>query len=69
MLHPEARALLDLIESRGVPSTHTLSPADARALYRDRRALAQPAPQAVASVADMHAAGPHGTIPLRLYKP
>jgi acetyl esterase len=69
MLHPQARALLDLIESRGVPPTHTLSPADARALYRDRRALAQPAPQAVASVADMQADGPHGTIPLRLYKP
>ncbi len=69
MLHPQARALLDLIEARAVPPTHTLSPADARALYRDRRALAQPAPQAVASVADMQAEGPHGTIPLRLYKP
>jgi len=69
MIHPQARALLDLIEARAVPPTHTLSPADARALYRDRRALAQPVPQAVASVADMHAEGPHGTIPLRLYKP
>ncbi len=69
MLHPQARALLDLIEARAVPPTHTLSPADARSLYRDRRALAQPAPQAVASVADMQADGPHGTIPLRLYKP
>ena len=69
MLHPQARALLDLIETRGVPPTHTLSPADARALYRERRALAQPAPQAVASVVDLHADGLHGTIPLRLYKP
>ena len=69
MLHPQARALLDLIETRGVPPTHTLSPADARALYRDRRALAQPAPQAVASVVDLNADGLHGTIPLRLYKP
>ena len=69
MLHPQARALLDLIEARGVPPTHTLSPADARALYLDRRALAQPAPQAVTSVADLQADGPHGAIPLRLYKP
>ena len=69
MLHPQARALLDLIETRGVPATHTLSVADARALYRDRRALAQPAPQAVASIVALQADGPHGAIPLRLYKP
>ena len=69
MLHPQARALLDLIDARAVPPTHTLSPADARALYRERRALAQPAPQAVASVAELQASGPHGAIPLRLYKP
>ena len=69
MLHPQARALLDLIETRGVPPTHTLSPAEARTLYRERRALAQPAPQAVASVVELQADGPHGPIPLRLYKP
>ena len=32
MLHPQARALLDLIEQRGVPPTHTLCAADATRL-------------------------------------
>ncbi len=69
MLHPQARALLDLMVQRGVPPTHTLSPQEARALYRDRRALTQPDPPMVASVENLMADGPHGAIPLRLYRP
>ena len=69
MLHPQARALLDLIALRGIPRTHTLTPAEARALYRDRRAFTQPVPPALAEVRDVAAPGPHGAIPLRLYRP
>ncbi len=69
MLHPEARALLELIARRGVPPTHLLSPADARAYYRDRGPLTQPPAPAVAAVRELHAAGPHGRVPLRLYRP
>ena len=69
MLHPQARALLDLIEQRGIPPTHTLSPEQARSFYRDRRAVLQPEPQAVTQVQELQATGPHGTIPLRLYRP
>ncbi len=69
MLHPQARALLDLMELRQVPPTHTLSPADARSFYRDRRALTQPEPRPVASVQELQADGPHGPITLRLYRP
>ncbi|CAN5498612.1 alpha/beta hydrolase [soil metagenome] len=69
MLHPEARALLDLMTERGMPPTHTLSPAEARNLYRDRRTFTQPDPVAMADVVDLAADGPHGPIPLRLYKP
>jgi len=69
MLHPQARALLDLMEARRVPATHTLSPADARALYRDRRAYTQPEPPAVGEVRALTADGPGGPIPLRLYRP
>jgi hypothetical protein len=29
MLHPQARVLLDFIEQRGLPPTHTLSPTEA----------------------------------------
>jgi len=69
MLDPQAKALIDLIVERGLPPTHTLSPADARALYRDRRSFSQPEPQPMAEVLDLAAPGPHGAIPLRLYRP
>ena len=44
MLHPHAQALLRLIEEKGVPPTHTLTPAQARDFYRERRFYTQPAP-------------------------
>ncbi len=69
MLHPQARALLDFIEQRGVPPVHTLSPAEARSMYRERRFFTQPDAPPVALVQDLQAPGPHGAIPLRLYKP
>ncbi|KRB64201.1 alpha/beta hydrolase [Noviherbaspirillum sp. Root189] len=69
MLHPQAKALLDLIEQRGVPATHTLSVTDARTFYRERRGFTQPDPVEVAEVRNLQAEGPHGAIPLRLYKP
>ncbi|MEO8058718.1 MAG: alpha/beta hydrolase [Burkholderiales bacterium] len=69
MLHPQTRALLDLIEQKKIPPTHTLSVADARAYYRDRRSVTQPVPPEVALVRDLQAGGPAGPIPLRLYRP
>jgi acetyl esterase len=69
MLHPQTRALLDLIEQRQVPPTHTLSVADARALYRDRRSFTQPVPPEVAKVQELQATGPNGTVPVRLVRP
>jgi acetyl esterase len=69
MLHPQAQALLTLIEERGIPPLHTLAPPDARTLYRERRGFTQPAPPAVGEVRDLAADGPRGPIPLRLYRP
>jgi acetyl esterase len=69
MLHPDARALLDLIEERGLPEMHTLSPVEARAFYRDRRSFTQPPAPEVGAVRDSHCEGPHGRIPLRIYRP
>lgn len=69
MLHPQAKALLALMIERGVPPTHTLSPADARSFYRDRRAVTQPAPPPIGETRELTASGPHGDIPLRLYQP
>ena len=69
MLHPQTKALLAFIEERGIPPTHTLSPDEARRIYRERRGALQPEPPAVGEVRELQAAGPHGTIPLRLYRP
>ena len=69
MLDPQARALLDLIEQRGVPPTHTLTPDEARRFYRERRFFTQPDAPEVGHVRDLQAEGPHGTIPMRLYMP
>ncbi len=65
MLHPQARALLRLIEERGVPPTHTLSPQEARRYYLERRGYTQPEPPVVAQCQALSADG----IPLRLYRP
>jgi acetyl esterase len=64
MIDPAARALLELIEQRGVPATHTLAPPEARNFYRERRYYTQPAPPEVASVRDVQ-----GPVPLRVYRP
>ena len=69
MLHPQARALLNLIEERKVPPTHTLSPDQARELYRERRFFSQPPPSEVSLARDLAIPGPGGDIPLRLYRP
>jgi len=69
MLHPQARALLDLIEQKGFPPTHTLCVGDARAVYRERRHLTQPLPPEVGCVHDLWASGPNGPVSPRLYRP
>ncbi|MGJ7511730.1 alpha/beta hydrolase [Variovorax sp. GT1P44] len=69
MLHPQAQAFIDLLVQRGVPPTHTLSHTDARKFYRERRAITQPDPGEVAEVRELSAPGPHGPIPMRLYRP
>ncbi|HYF59216.1 MAG TPA: alpha/beta hydrolase [Burkholderiaceae bacterium] len=69
MLHPQTRALLDLIESSGLPPVHTLSPVDARLAYLARRRYTQPEAPALDEVRDLAAEGPAGPIPMRLYRP
>jgi acetyl esterase len=69
MLHPQARALLDLIEKSGIPPTHTLTPVEARRFYVERRRFTQPDAPALPVVRDLVADGPAGPIPLRFYRP
>ena len=65
MLDPQARALIDRMIEKGVPPTHTLTPEQARAFYRDRRGFTQPEPPAMAEVRDLSV----GALRLRLYRP
>lgn len=69
MLHPHAKALLDLMVAKGVPPTHTLAPPQARAFYLERRSVTQPEAPALPLVRDIQAPGAAGPIPLRLYRP
>jgi acetyl esterase len=69
MMHPQTRALLDLIEQANLPPTHTLAPEEARRMYRERRYFSQPAPPEVAQVRDLEIDGPHGPIRIRLVRP
>jgi len=68
-LHPQARALIDFMEQSGVPPVYTLSPTDARRVYRERRAFTQPAPPEVGDVRDLAIDGPGGPLKLRVYRP
>ena len=66
MLDPQARTLIDLMIAKGVPPVHTLTPADARRFYRERRFFTQPDPPPVGEVRDLLT---DAGVPLRLYRP
>ena len=66
MLDPQARALIDLMIQRQVPPVHTLTPEQARSLYRDRRGFTQPEPPPIGEVLALRT---EGGVPLRLYRP
>jgi acetyl esterase len=68
-LDPQARAVLERIARANLPPYSQLSPAAVRELYRETRGKLGAAPQEVAHVAELRAAGPAGAIPIRLYRP
>ncbi len=69
MLDVQAKALLQLIEQRGLPAVHEVSPQEARAAYRERRFFTQPAAPVMSEVRDLAVPGPAGPIPCRSYRP
>jgi acetyl esterase/lipase len=68
-LDPQAQAVIDLVVKSGRPAYHQLSPKDARQLFRETRPASTPAPPEIGSVRNLTADGPHGPIPLRIYRP
>jgi len=67
-LDPQVQAFLEQVEAMNMPSFDTLSVQEARASSEAFNAL-QGAPEAVGSVDNLVALGPHGEVPLRVYTP
>ena len=67
-LDPDAQLLLDAMIKANRPAFETLTPVQARQQMREIRALLKQSVPQVAEVRDLTAAGPHGEIPVRLYR-
>jgi len=65
-LDPQVQAVIDLVVKAGRPAYHTLSPKDARQLFRETRPAATPTPPQIGSVRNVVT---DGAIPLRVYRP
>jgi acetyl esterase len=68
-LDPDAQIVLQMVRAAGRPPFEQLTPAEAREAYAASRKVLQPTPEDVAETVDRTAPGPHGAIPLRLYRP
>jgi acetyl esterase len=67
-LDPQAQMLLEVMEAMGAPALYTLPVEQARTQMR-AALLTRGAPRALHHVEDAHLPTPHGTLPLRLYRP
>src|SRR5438105_9589798 len=68
-LDPQAQEVINLVIKSGRPAYNTLSPKDARQLFRETRPASTPTPPEIGAVNDLLAEGPHGSIPVRVYRP
>src|SRR2546425_11446811 len=68
-LDPQAQEVINLVIKSGRPAYNTLSPKDARQLFRETRPASTPTPAEIGAVKDLTADGPGGPIPLRVYRP
>jgi len=68
-LDPQAQEVINLVIKSGRPAYNTLSPKEARQLFRETRPASTPTPAEIGAVRNLSADGPGGPIPLRLYRP
>jgi acetyl esterase len=66
-LHPEARALLEMMDAQGAPPLETQDPVEARGARMEPMKLLGGQPDELDRVENLSAPGPAGDIPLRLY--
>ncbi len=68
-LHPDAAAILERVREAGVPPWASMSPVEAREVYRRRARLFQEAPLAVGDVSDTTIPSDAGPLGIRVYRP
>jgi len=68
-LDPQVQEVIKLVIKSGRPAYNTLSPKDARQLFRETRPASTPTPPEIGAVKNVAAEGPGGPIPLRVYRP
>jgi acetyl esterase len=66
-VRPDVRRFLDYLNALPGPRAHQVPPAEARAMMRASREVADAAAGELALIRDLFAPGPAGPIPLRLY--
>src|SRR5262245_42989822 len=69
VLDPQVQEVIKLVIKSGRPAYNTLSPKEARQLFRETRPASTPTPPEIGSVKNLSADGPGGPIPLRVYRP
>ncbi len=69
MVHPQARAFLDLVAASNRPPIESLPLSEARALFEELFTRMGGPPVEVGAVRDVEAPGPRGPIPIRVYTP
>ena len=67
-LDPESQAFLDLIKKLGRPPINSLPPMQAKEVFRRGRMVTQPDLPQVDRVKEHNATGPHGPVPVRVYR-
>ncbi len=67
-LDAESQAFLDLIKKLGRPPIQSLPPAQAKEVFRRGRLATQPDLPQVDRVKEYDAPGPHGPVPVRVYR-
>lgn len=67
-LDADSKAFLDLVKSLNRPAINALPPLEGREVFRRGRLATQPDLPQVDRVFERHANGPHGDIPLRIYR-
>jgi acetyl esterase len=66
-LHPEVRALLEMMDAQGAPPLETQDPVQARTARLEPMKLLGGQPDALDRVEDLSIPGPGGDVPVRIY--